>query len=262
MKDKAPVIDMQKRVLIVEDDQTCRKRLANLIREVDGNALIWEACDSAGAYKCALEHTIDVFIVGIILEPRLRTDMSGLDFIRNIRKFNKYLFTPVIIITSVEDPTNYAFRELHCFDYIEKPYNPEHVRDTLRKALRYTTGDCESKMLYLRNRRVLYPIKCENIVYIQIISRTMYIYMLDGRHYTSLYRTCGQLLEEMDCIYLFQCARGTIVNINHIKSVDITSRYITLVTGDMVDIGITFIHKVKKIIADENLQNYMLPDIP
>lgn len=253
---------MRKRVLIAEADRSCRKRLVGLVHEIDGDALIWEVCDSANAYKCALEHTIDVFIVGIILEPRIRTDMSGLSFIKNIRNFSKYLFTPVIIITGVEDSTNYVFRELHCFDYIERPYNPDYVREALRKALRYTTGDSGGKVLYLRHKRVLQPVKCENIVYIQVISRVMNIYMLDGGHHVSLYRTCIQLLEDLDCVYLFQCARGTIVNINHIKSIDLTSRYITLVTGDMVDIGITFTSKVREIIADKSLQNYMLSDMP
>lgn len=126
---------MQKRVLIVNEDCHFRDELAKMVHEVKPDSIVWEASDSADAYQCAMEHTIDVFIVDVVLDTGQRGDVSGLIFIKNIRNYNKYYFTPVIVITYAEDSTNYLYHEMHCFDYIERPYDSARVRSALKSAL-------------------------------------------------------------------------------------------------------------------------------
>lgn len=96
----------------------------------------------------------------------------------------------------------------------------------------------------------MYPIKCEKIIYAQADNRAISIYLLDDKSYTLRYRSMTRLLEEADCRYLLRCSRSTAVNINYIKSIDITSRYITMITGDMIDIGITYVDRVKKLVMN------------
>ena len=65
------------------------------------------------------------------------------------------------------------------------------------------------------------------------------------------YKTCRQLLEEVDTNCLFQCNRGTIINKDYILNLDVRNRYITMKgTMDKVEIGITF---RKNVLAEYGL---------
>lgn len=90
-----------KEVLILEDKSETRKVLAGLVKEVRSDAVIYEAADEKTAYDIAMKRTIDLFLVDIILHPQQHDDVSGGEFAQNIRKVDKYLFTPILIITSI-----------------------------------------------------------------------------------------------------------------------------------------------------------------
>ena len=96
-----------KEVLILEDKSETRKVLAGLVKEVRSDAVIYEAADEKTAYDIAMKRTIDLFLVDIILHPQQHDDVSGGEFAQNIRKVDKYLFTPILIITSMYDPKMY-----------------------------------------------------------------------------------------------------------------------------------------------------------
>lgn len=231
-------------------------KLADLVYEVEPEAVIWKAADSASAYKCAMEHTIDVFLVDIVLDSKQRGDVSGAIFVKNIKNYGKYYFTPIIIITYVEDISNYFFHELHCFDYIERPYDSLRLKQVIKKALRYTTLDNECKQLYLRQNRIFYHINCEDILYAQVVNRAIYIYMADGEYFKSMYRSMARLLDDSDCPHLMQCSRSTVVNIKCIESIDITNRYISLTNGDVIDIGITYVSRIREIIYTDRGKDF------
>ena len=97
-----------KEVLILEDKSETRKVLASLVKEVHSDAVIYEAADEKTAYDIAMKRTIDLFLVDIILHPQQHDDVSGGEFAQNIRKVDKYLFTPILTFllseTSVTGP--------------------------------------------------------------------------------------------------------------------------------------------------------------
>ena len=116
-----------KEVLILEDKSETRKVLAGLVKEVHSDAVIYEAADEKTAYDIAMKRTIDLFLVDIILHPQQHDDVSGGEFAQNIRKVDKYLFTPILIITSMYDPKMCMYSSVHCYQFIEKPFDFEKV---------------------------------------------------------------------------------------------------------------------------------------
>ena len=71
------------------------------IVETCAHVEILTADNAASAYKIALDLTIDLFLVDIVLEPDIMRDSSGLKFVADMRQISKYGFTPVIFITSL-----------------------------------------------------------------------------------------------------------------------------------------------------------------
>ena len=126
---------MKKSVLVIEDNPDQREMLKKLVLGIDERAVVHTAADVATAYKILMERTIDVFLVDIILDTSKPLDTSGIRLVERIRNVPKYMFTPVLFITSLEDATGYAYRDLNCLGYIEKPFSPEQVSGLVRKAL-------------------------------------------------------------------------------------------------------------------------------
>ena len=75
--------------------------------------------------------------------------------------------------------------------------------------------------------------------------------MVEGGTLSISYKTCKQLIDEVDSDCLMQCSRCAIVNKDYILNVDTTNRFITMKgTNDKVEIGITY---KKKVLAEYGL---------
>jgi len=236
---------MDKTCLIVEDNEIQRESMKQLVAEISPGARIFTANNLQDAYGILLANTIDVFIVDIVLDTEKKGDISGVKMINVIRDIPQYMFTPVIFVTSLEDPKLFAYSSLHCFSYMEKPYNREEAKETIKRALEYTTPKKEQEMLCLRKDGILYPYKIDQILYIDSLNRNVTIHKTGGEIEKMPYLTCRQILEEANNPALLQCARGVIVNRNYVKSIDKTNRFITLKDSEeRLDIGGTFLKSV------------------
>ena len=239
---------MKKCVLIIEDSPIQMEMLKKLVLEVNPDVVVYTATDLRTAYQIVIEKTIDVFMVDIILDTTKPGDTSGIKLIEKIRTIPRYMFTPVLFITSLEDTTNYAYTDLNCLGYVEKPFSPERVISLVEKALKFSTAKNEDATFCFRKDGILYPVKVHDIVYIESLNHVVTVHTFKNGTLTVPYRPCKDLLDEVDTDCLFQCSRNAIVNKDFVENVDIANRYITLRgVKDKIEVGITF----KKIVLAE-----------
>lgn len=239
---------MKKCVLIVEDNLIQMEMLKKLVLEVNPTVVIYTASDLPTAYQILIEKTIDVIMADIILDTTKPGDTSGIKLVEKIRAIPRYMFTPVLFITSLEDATNYAYTDLNCLGYVEKPFSPERVTSLVKKALYFSTAKNEDVTLCFRKDGILYPIKVKDIVYIENLNHVVTVHTLKNGTLTVPYKPCKDLLDDVDTDCLLQCSRNTIVNKDFVENVDVANRYITLRgVKDKVEIGITF---KKKVLAE------------
>ena len=231
---------MEKKVLILEDNNKNAVLIRQLIHECDRNAKVYIEKDLDHAYALIMQNRIQLFIVDIVLDTARPGDASGIRFVESVRDISRYKHTPVIFITALQDPEIYAYRELHCYGYIEKPFAIDQIRKLLRDALDYNETDQKEYMLHFRKDGVLYPISCSDIVYAQSTNHQICFYLANGTEFTIHYKTCKQILEEAEYDEFLQCNRGTIVNRRYIKNIDVTNGLITLEKDIRIDIGIRF----------------------
>lgn len=239
---------MKKAVLIIEDETEQLNVLKQLVRAAGENAEIYTACDVTHAYEILIEKTIDVFLVDIILDTAKPGDTAGVRLVERIRKIPKYMFTPVIFVTSLEDPTMYAYTDLNCMGYIEKPFEPERIIRLVEKALNYTTAREKETSITFRKDGILYPVRLKEVVYMESRNHVMHVHLTDGSEMEIPYKTCRQILKETDEKKLVQCSRSTIVNWGYVQGVDTANRFLMLKEGfGMLDIGGRY---KKKILAE------------
>lgn len=244
---------MRKNILIVEDSTAALARLKQIIGEIDKETQIHVAYNSSEAYQLALQYTIDVFLVDIVLDVKANADVSGIEFAQRIRNLDKYAFTPMIFTTSLADPKLYAFTNLHSFAYLEKPFSTEEVKSVLIKALGYTTQRENDKKLYFRKEGLLFAVDILDIVYIENYFRKLNI-RTEDEIMEMPYKSCKKLMEEIDAKDFLQCSRNTIINTKFIAAVDLANRYLILKEDyGRLEIGKAFIKSVKEHLQLEDI---------
>lgn len=243
---------MKKSVLILEDNKNELETLRRLVLEVDERVEVYAISDVNTAYKTLVEKTIDVFLIDIILDTKKSGDTSGIRLVERLRKIHKYMFTPVVFVTSLEDITKYAYTDLNCLSYIEKPFSLESVKQVVEKALTFSTEKEKDHAYCFRKDGILYPVKVKTILYMESVNHEICIHMEKNNILTIPYKTCKQLLNEIDADCLIQCSRNVIINKDQVYNIDIQNRCITFKdSNDRVLIGITFKKKVLAEFTDD-----------
>ena len=219
--------------------------MKRLVQELSREVFVYDVDNLQEAYQILLENTIDLFIIDIVLDRNKKNDISGVKLANVVRDIPYYAFTPIIFVTSLIDPKLFAYSNLHCFCYLEKPFSQEEARSVIRDAMEYSTPKKEMSTFCLRKGGILFPIQVDDIVYIESFNRSILIYRKDGKTDKMPYMTCRQILQEAGNSSLLQCNRSVIVNKNYIWSVDRVNRYIVLRDcWKQVDIGVTYLKKV------------------
>ena len=214
-----------KRVLIVEDKELHRRTLIKILEEINEPIEIYDTGTVEEAYRISMENEINLFLIDIILDTEKRGDTSGLKFAKSIRKIPQYSFTPLIFITSLEYPEMYAYRDLHCYGYIEKPFSRKTVKDLISQALKFPQSQEKNPNIYFRKDGIVYSVKTDEIIFIEISRKNILIHTVNENMVMS-YMTVKQLLDELGSHNFIQCNRGCIINKDYVETIDLINRYI------------------------------------
>ncbi len=229
---------MPQKILILEDNKVHMDAMCKILEDLPKNITVYCAQNVQKACEIALEHHIHLFLIDIILNGQNPGDVSGLNFAREIRGISKYKFTPLIFITSLEDPKLYSYSQLHCFGYIEKPFSVAQVRGTILNALDFPVKNDEDRHVYFRKDGIVYSKSIKDIIYIESSRRKIKVYCVNDELEIP-YMTCEEILKEMDSELFIQCSRYNIVNRKYIDKIDYTNRFIKMHYVDKpIEIGI------------------------
>lgn len=235
-----------KKMLIVEDSVQILAQLSYIAREINSSNKIYAFEKLEEAYRCALENDIDLFVVDIILEKEKPGDISGLQYVENIRKIDRYKFIPVIFVTSLEDAKLHTYEKLHCYSFIEKPFDESKMKNVMEECLQFYDVQQANKTLFFRKDGIILALDREEILYSESIQHIMYIHTTKEDTLSIPYITVKKLLEDLNSNEFMQCSRNVIVNKKYIYNVDTVNRIIELKNGERVEIGITYKKKIKE----------------
>lgn len=236
------------RILILEDQKVNREALKGMILSAGGQDQIY--VDSAAsfdeAYAFVQSKTVyDAFFLDINLDVNNEDDKQGMDIAEIIRKQTRYEFTPMIMVTSIVNLEMEAYRQLHCYQYILKPYMENDVNNVITKLL-HMNNSKQEQAIVVKKDGINYKIKCDSIVYIKAVTRGVCLY-LKGESMKVPYLTAVKLMEQLPKDDFIQCHRMFIVNKKYVENVDYVNRVIKVEHYDeWVEMGGTY----KKIVKD------------
>ena len=126
------VRNLEKQVLVVDDYNTMRRILRNLLSQI-GFTNVDEAEDGSSALRKLRKTPF-----GLVISDWNMAPMSGLEFLKEVRSDGALKDMPFIMITAESKTENVvAAKEAGVSNYIVKPFNA----DTLKKKIEAVLGD-------------------------------------------------------------------------------------------------------------------------
>ena len=124
------------KILLVDDEEINLQIVqANLNLDYDVDATV----NSQEALKLIEEHTYDAFIFDINMD-----EMDGLDLCKIVKTYKKYIYTPVIFVTIIDEVEKIEKGfEYGAYDYITKPGNPQELKIRLHAHIKISKNQIE-----------------------------------------------------------------------------------------------------------------------
>lgn len=123
-------VDRNMRILVVDDAQTMRRIIVNLLRQLGFTNMI-EADDGTTAWdRLSVEH------VDLIISDWNMPKMTGIELLKKVRESEKYKNSPVIMVTAEGKRENViAAVQAGVSNYIVKPFNAATLKEKMTKVI-------------------------------------------------------------------------------------------------------------------------------
>lgn len=235
-------------ILVLEDDIQSRRALVSMLKDITQNVNVEEAADLEQArLKLEEKDSFDLFLLDVNLDSHDAEDASGLIFAQEIRRIMKYELTPIIMLTSVAALEIEAYRKVHCYQYILKPYDEEDVRQAVKRVLSHVRS-FEKPFIIVKKDGINYKILCEDIVFCKAIPRGVCIYMRQEQMDVP-YLSIRQLLDKLPKEDFVQCHRMFVINKEHMKYYDLVNQIVQMEGyPEGIDIGVTYKAEVRRLL--------------
>ena len=123
-------VDKSMRILVVDDFQTMRRIIINLLRQL-GFTNVVEAADGKQALEKVRDDKID-----LVVSDWNMPNMSGMEFLKELRADDQYKSLPFIMVTAEGKKENViAAVQAGVNNYIVKPFNAATLKEKLVKVI-------------------------------------------------------------------------------------------------------------------------------
>lgn len=123
-------VDKGMRILVVDDFQTMRRIVINLLRQL-GFTNVVEAADGMLALEKVRDDNID-----LVISDWNMPNMSGMEFLRALRTDEQYKTLPFIMVTAEGKKENViAAVQAGVNNYVVKPFNAATLKEKLIKVI-------------------------------------------------------------------------------------------------------------------------------
>ena len=238
------------RILILEDSIDCLKAITVMVEKVSEkvSAVPVSCLEEARTALEKAPQPFQAFLLDINLNIKDSEDCSGITFAREVRMKKEYAFTPIVMITSLANMELTAYRELHCYQYLIKPYNEEDIEKLISKLLFISQqGETRDPYVIVKKEGINYKLFCKDIICIKAIPRGV-CFVLTKEEMKVPYLSIKQLLEKLPDEKFLQVHRMCVVNQDFIEYVDTVNGLVCMKNKEQVEIGVTYKNALRKSI--------------
>jgi two-component system, LytTR family, response regulator len=221
---------MTVRVIVADDEPIGRQRLLRLLQLEPDTEVVAACADGEEAVEAIREHKPDIVLLDI--------QMPHLDGFEVVAALGEAPHPAVIFCTAHDQYALRAF-EIHAFDYLLKPVDPERLRQAIGRAIsssaRPAHGSATGRILGLleelnarersrgwdrlvvRTPERAFFLRAEAIDYIEAAGKFVHLHV--GRSVHALRESMAELEQELDPARFLRISRSTIVNLDRIQEI-------------------------------------------
>jgi two-component system LytT family response regulator len=200
-------------VLIIDDERLARVNLRKKLSAYPEVEVIGEASGIETGIKAIQELNPDLLFLDIQL-----SDGTGFDLLNKIEFKGKVIFQ-----TAYDEYACRAF-EINALDYLLKPITRERLKkviDNLISSTNENSARIIPKFRYddrimIEQRKSIYFIKVENIIYIKAVREYTSIFEKGGKEYIVL-KSIGDWQKELPDEHFARIHRNSVINFNYIE---------------------------------------------
>lgn len=222
-----------KNYLILEDHQEQANALSILIKNYQSDTSVHIATSISQALLLLEQYTFNVFFLDIQLSEQNALSGDGIQFGQLLRTSPSYQNTPIIYVTSFGGYISEAVNRIHCYGFLQKPYQPSDVYALLDSLINTPTVHS----LQLRtNEYVMREVPYSDLFYVHSKGRYLH-YHTSYEIYTSRQYTM-QTLSDMLPKYFIRCHKSHLFNYNYFAAYDTSNQCIRLLNyTDPIPVG-------------------------
>jgi two-component system LytT family response regulator len=174
----------------------------------------------------SLYHAVDLLRTNIFdlfyIDIQLNNE-NGLKLAKHIRKIPGYELTWIVFVTSHVEYMLEAFKEIHCYDYILKPYEKSAIHNMTRKLLvsnsKGITGKEGRKFIAVDIDDIMVRIFVDEIIFIEVFGKHCVIHTIRGV-YNVKNLPLIKILDMISADTLIQSHRSYAVNLHYLQSIN------------------------------------------
>lgn len=217
----------EKNILIIEDEPMALRYLIKIVEDCSPlECHVFGYTNLREAFECMKHRKISLFIVDIMLN-RNAHNREGYQFIEELRSNEEYRYVPVIFVTGLEEPRAQAYKDLHCFGYIQKPYDVNEIHKMVKKCLTYKPVNGKSK-LHLKKDGIHIFFDTDQIVYVRITGKNLSVKVHGRPPGQYAYLTMKEIMEQLKSEPMVTCGKGLLVNGKYMDHLDQKERKLYL----------------------------------
>jgi two-component system, LytTR family, response regulator len=221
---------MTVRVVVADDEPIGRQRLIRLLQAEPDTDVVAACADGEEAVEAIRAHVPDVVLLDIQMP-----ELDGFEVVAALGEAQQ----PAVIFVTAHD--QYALRafEIHAFDYLLKPVDPDRLRVAMDRAVttapRAPQGGVTRRILtlleqlaqrergYGRDRLVVrtperaFFLRADTIDWIEAAGKFVHLHV--GRAIHALRESMAELEQELDSVRFVRISRSVIVNLDRIQEI-------------------------------------------
>lgn len=205
------------RILILEDNKIQRQNFVRIIEKNYTDIKIYEAENIKNAQELIQLKNIDVFFIDINLP-----DGSGIDIAKNIRKIERYELSGIIFITRELMKIVEAFKAVHCYDFIVKPYNEKDIISIINpfvKKLGISNVPDKKYIVIPIENGVSVRVGVEEIIFVEYMNRKCIINTINQK-FECKSLTLNSILKKCDSRDIIQSHKSYLTNVKYINKIE------------------------------------------
>jgi len=206
-------------ILVVEDNKYEMNNILRVLQSISKEFNIYQAYTGEECFNILDNVNIHMFILDIELP-----DISGIKIAEKIRNIPKYELTYMIFITTHIYLQLEAFKKIHCYDFLEKPYKRDELIEIINRLSNGISSQKQQlkvniEQVSFQMKDYIIKIRVDEILFFEAQGRSCIVHT-KNKAYTIKNMNIKKITEILPMKHFMQTHRSYIVNIENVYQIE------------------------------------------